>query len=194
MVAYVVVVPTPYFALTGNDGTFTIKNVPPGTYTLKTWSEDGKLATQTITVTDATRSVELVAEEGVMREISSMNPQRSEDPRICWGTGALLLRYSPRRPSINHTSGDGAGRRKLDQSLPHGLGRNQHGSNLGPGALTPGRRKLCRLATETIGRLPASLVTFVVLNHFNLELFQGCQTNWPWAAAGNKLRHRPGPV
>jgi plastocyanin len=60
MVAYVVVVPTPYFALTGNDGTFTIQNVPPGTYTLKTWSEDGKPTTQTITVTDATTNVELV--------------------------------------------------------------------------------------------------------------------------------------
>jgi plastocyanin len=59
MVAYVVVVPTPYFALTGNDGTFTIQNVPPGTYTLKTWSEDGKPTTQTITVTDATTNVEL---------------------------------------------------------------------------------------------------------------------------------------
>ena len=59
MVAYVVVVPTPYFALTGNDGTFTIQSVPPGTYTLKTWSEGGKTTTQTITVTDATTNVEL---------------------------------------------------------------------------------------------------------------------------------------
>ena len=59
MVAYVVVVPTPYFALTGNDGSFTIQNVPPGTYPLKTWSEDGKPTTQTITVTDATTNVEL---------------------------------------------------------------------------------------------------------------------------------------
>src|ERR1700720_1251412 len=59
MVAYVVVVPTPYFALTGNDGTFTIQNVPQATYTLKTWSEDGKPTTQTITVTDATTNIEL---------------------------------------------------------------------------------------------------------------------------------------
>src|SRR6202795_1993393 len=59
MVAYVVVVPTPYFALTGNDGTFTIQSVPPGTYTLKTWSEGGKTTTQTITVTGATTNVEL---------------------------------------------------------------------------------------------------------------------------------------
>ncbi len=53
------VVPTPYFALTAYDGSFTIKDVPPGTYTLKTWSEDGKPTTQTVTLTDATTSVQL---------------------------------------------------------------------------------------------------------------------------------------
>src|SRR5246127_1106752 len=30
MIGYIVVVPTPYFALTGADGTFSIKDVPPG--------------------------------------------------------------------------------------------------------------------------------------------------------------------
>jgi plastocyanin len=59
MVGFVVVVPTPYYALTSDNGTFTIKNVPPGTYTLKTWSQDGKPATQTITVTDGTTNVDL---------------------------------------------------------------------------------------------------------------------------------------
>jgi plastocyanin len=63
MVGYIVVVPTPYFALTGDDGTFTIKDVPPGTYTLKTWSEDGKPTTQTITVGDATTSVDLAVKK-----------------------------------------------------------------------------------------------------------------------------------
>jgi plastocyanin len=63
MVAYVVVVPTPYFGLTGTDGSFTIKNVPPGTYTLKTWSEDGKPTTQAITQTDATTNVELAVKK-----------------------------------------------------------------------------------------------------------------------------------
>lgn len=63
MVAYVVVVPTPYFALTGNEGSFTIKNVPTGTYTLKSWSEDGKPTTQTITVTDAMTNVELAVKK-----------------------------------------------------------------------------------------------------------------------------------
>src|SRR5271169_1795592 len=59
MVGYVVVVATPYFAVTGSDGSFTIKNVPAGTYTLKTWSEEGKPTTQTITVTDAATKVEI---------------------------------------------------------------------------------------------------------------------------------------
>ena len=63
MIGYVVVVPTPYFALTGNDGTFLIKDVPPGTYTLKTWSEDGKPTTQTITAADAATSVELTVKK-----------------------------------------------------------------------------------------------------------------------------------
>jgi plastocyanin len=63
MVAYVVVVPTPYFGLTSADGSFTIKNVPPGTYTLKTWSEDGKPTTQAITQTDATTNVELAVKK-----------------------------------------------------------------------------------------------------------------------------------
>jgi plastocyanin len=59
MSGYILVVPTSYFALTANDGTFTIKDVPPGTYTLKTWSEGGKPTTQTITATDAPTSVTL---------------------------------------------------------------------------------------------------------------------------------------
>ena len=60
MVGYIIVVPTPYFALTGSDGTFTIKDVPPGTYTLKTWSAEGKPTTQTITVAAGATNVELV--------------------------------------------------------------------------------------------------------------------------------------
>jgi plastocyanin len=50
MSGYVVVVPTPYFAVTDKEGNFEIKDVPDGSYTLKTWSEAGKPATQAITV------------------------------------------------------------------------------------------------------------------------------------------------
>jgi plastocyanin len=50
MNGYVVVSPTPYFALTDKSGNYEIKNVPPGKYTLKTWSEDGKVTTQAVEV------------------------------------------------------------------------------------------------------------------------------------------------
>jgi plastocyanin len=39
MRAYVGVLPHPYFAVTGPDGTFELKNVPPGVYTLEAWHE-----------------------------------------------------------------------------------------------------------------------------------------------------------
>jgi plastocyanin len=58
-----VIVPTPYFAVTDVDGTFEIKNVPPGTYTLKTWSEDGKVTTQSVTVAATTVNVELTVKK-----------------------------------------------------------------------------------------------------------------------------------
>ncbi len=59
MSGYIVVVPTPYFALTDKEGNFTIKNVPPGQYSLKTWSEEAKPGTQAVTVGPAITSVSL---------------------------------------------------------------------------------------------------------------------------------------
>jgi plastocyanin len=44
MTAYVGVLPHPFFATSGEDGTFAIKNLPPGKYTLEAWHE--KLGTQ----------------------------------------------------------------------------------------------------------------------------------------------------
>lgn len=59
MSGMIFVVPTPYFAVTDKDGNFVIKNVPPGQYTLKTGSENGKPASQPVTVAGATVSVNL---------------------------------------------------------------------------------------------------------------------------------------
>ncbi|HHT9139540.1 MAG TPA: carboxypeptidase regulatory-like domain-containing protein [Candidatus Tripitaka californicus] len=39
MEGYVVVAPNPFFALTDAEGKYTIKDVPPGTYTLKVWNK-----------------------------------------------------------------------------------------------------------------------------------------------------------
>lgn len=38
MKAYIGVMPNPYFAVTDNQGTFTIKGIPPGEYTLAVWT------------------------------------------------------------------------------------------------------------------------------------------------------------
>jgi plastocyanin len=49
MNAYVGVVDHPYFAVTGKDGKFDLKTLPPGTYTIEAWQE--KLGTQEAKVT-----------------------------------------------------------------------------------------------------------------------------------------------
>jgi len=49
MSAYVGAVSHPYFAVTGKEGTFELKTVPPGTYTIEAWHE--KLGRQTQSVT-----------------------------------------------------------------------------------------------------------------------------------------------
>jgi plastocyanin len=51
MTGYVLVTDNPYFAVSGDDGSFTIANVPAGTYTLEAWHE--KLGTKTVQVTVA---------------------------------------------------------------------------------------------------------------------------------------------
>ncbi|MGB8456615.1 MAG: plastocyanin/azurin family copper-binding protein [Candidatus Acidiferrum sp.] len=63
MSGYLVVVPTPYFAVTDKEGSFEIKNLPAGKYTLKTWSEDGKPTTQEIEVGAGTLTVELTVKK-----------------------------------------------------------------------------------------------------------------------------------
>lgn len=50
MVCYIGVVAHPYFAVTGDDGTFELNNVPPGEYTIETWHERYGTQEQTVTV------------------------------------------------------------------------------------------------------------------------------------------------
>ena len=51
MHAYIGVVDNPYFAVSADDGSFTIENLPAGTYTLSVWQE--KLGTQQQKITIA---------------------------------------------------------------------------------------------------------------------------------------------
>ena len=53
MTGWVLVTDNPYFAVTGDDGSFTIKDVPAGKYTVEVWHE--KLGTQTKEVTVSRR-------------------------------------------------------------------------------------------------------------------------------------------
>jgi len=50
MRAYVFAFDQPYFAVTSTDGTFTIPNLPPGTYTIEAWHEPNQTFDQTVTL------------------------------------------------------------------------------------------------------------------------------------------------
>lgn len=53
MKSYIAVIGHPYFAVSDTSGAFTIKNLPPGSYTLEAWHE--KYGTQTMQVTVAAK-------------------------------------------------------------------------------------------------------------------------------------------
>jgi hypothetical protein len=50
MNAYVGVLNHPYFAVTSASGTFTLKGLPPGTYTIEAWHEKLGAQTQSVSV------------------------------------------------------------------------------------------------------------------------------------------------
>ncbi len=54
MEGYVAAVPTPYFAVTSKDGSYTIKGVPDGSYTLKVWHPKLKETQKSVTVKGST--------------------------------------------------------------------------------------------------------------------------------------------
>jgi hypothetical protein len=50
MSGYVHVFPHPFFTITGDDGSYVISGIPPGTYTLICWHETLKTKTQSVTL------------------------------------------------------------------------------------------------------------------------------------------------
>jgi len=59
MNAWIGVLDHPYYAVTSTDGTFSLKGLPPGTYTIEAWHE--KLGTQTQTITVGPKETKDVA-------------------------------------------------------------------------------------------------------------------------------------
>lgn len=51
MSAYIVVVPTPYYAMTDDSGNYTLSNIPDGQYKVSVWHEGMKVNTKTVSVT-----------------------------------------------------------------------------------------------------------------------------------------------
>ncbi len=52
MNAFIAVVPHPYYAVTGPDGSFELAKLPPGTYTIQAWHEQYDAIEQTVTIGD----------------------------------------------------------------------------------------------------------------------------------------------
>jgi hypothetical protein len=50
MGAFAGVVPHPFFAVTKEDGSFEIKGLPPGTYTIEAWHEELGTQSQSVVV------------------------------------------------------------------------------------------------------------------------------------------------
>jgi len=50
MKSYIFVFKHPYYAVTGKDGKFELKGLPPGTYTIEAWQEKFGTVDQTVTI------------------------------------------------------------------------------------------------------------------------------------------------
>ncbi len=60
MSAFLMISPTPYFATTAPNGTYTIANIPPGTYTVKAWHEGMKTLSKSVTIPKSSAALDFV--------------------------------------------------------------------------------------------------------------------------------------
>jgi plastocyanin len=81
MQAYVGVVDHPYFAVSAEDGTFSIGNLPPGTYTIEAWHEEYGTQTQQVTLgADATESITFAFDASMAGAFVPLGP--AIDPHV----------------------------------------------------------------------------------------------------------------
>ncbi len=75
MLTYVVVLENTAYTLTDKDGTFRIKDLPPGTYTLNTWLLQAKRVSQEIVI-QPSQEIEVHLE---LKEVLKMKPHKRKD-------------------------------------------------------------------------------------------------------------------
>ncbi len=89
MSGFVVVRDNAWYAQPGADGSFTIPNVPPGTYTLKAWHERGGETSQDITVpAGGLANVELHMDASTYQYVQHKNKYGQD-----YGSGSTRERY-----------------------------------------------------------------------------------------------------
>jgi plastocyanin len=69
MKAYIAVLDSPYFAVTGKDGSFTLQNVPPGSYKLVAWQEAyGEVSQDVVVAAHESKNITLTFHASASRD------------------------------------------------------------------------------------------------------------------------------
>ena len=82
MEGYVVVLQNPFFAKTDEGGSYTIKDIPLGAYTLKVWNKKFKADPQKITVQEGGTVKAVALAKRFLPEVNDKTPRKSPFPRV----------------------------------------------------------------------------------------------------------------
>jgi plastocyanin len=103
MVAFVGVMPHPYFDVTGSTGRYTIAAVPPGTYTIRTWHEQfGERAQQVTVRSGAAATIDTTPTAFAAIGVSSPGPSGTVRAPTHVSKTAAFSPASARLPTLYH--------------------------------------------------------------------------------------------